>query len=338
LTLLIQKGSASMQRVLAAAFALAAGTHGFNIDEHRIKGSMIAVYTPMKYGSLELDLDRVPAYAAYVAARNITNVMPAGSNGESLSLSVPERKALAEAWSKAGPANGLTVYMHVGSESLVESMELAAHAASTPGISGILSMTPVYFKPTVGSLVDFMANISSAAPSLPFWFYHFPDDTGVLPGKAHEFLELADSTGKIPNLMGIKYTDYNMMDFSLCKQVKGGKYNMLYGRDEQAMAGFLFGAEAAVSSTIGYAPSLREAVQLWASGDQAGAMAKQALNAKLCSFFAQYETKAENVQKSIMRMTGMDVGPSRLPKQDLSREEYIALEAQLRSLNLLDAK
>lgn len=318
---------------LAAALALAAG---FNIDDHRITGEMIAVYTPMKYGSLELDLDRVPAYAKYVAARNISNVMPAGSNGESLSLSVAERKALAEAWAKAGPANNLTVYMHIGSESLVESRELAAHAASTPGIAGILSMTPVYFKPTVDSLVDFMGNISSAAPTLPFWFYHFPDDTGVLPGKAHEFLELADSSGKIPNLMGIKYTDYNLMDFSLCKQVAGGKYNMLYGRDEQAMAGFLFGAEAAVSSTIGYAPSLREAIKRWNQGDQAGAMSKQAENAKLCSFFAQYETLAKNVQKNIMKMTGMDVGPSRLPKIDLSADENKALEAQLRSLNLLD--
>eukprot|EP00966_Prymnesium_polylepis_P218709 5061663-Prymnesium_polylepis.1 len=43
--------------------------------------------------------------------------------------------------------------MHVGSESLVESVELAQHAAATSGIKGILSMTPVYFKPTTETLV-----------------------------------------------------------------------------------------------------------------------------------------------------------------------------------------
>ena len=96
---------------------------------------------------------------------------------------MPERKALAEAWGKAGPSLGLRIYMHVGSESLVESVDLANHAASTSGISGIVCMTPVYFKPTIETLLDFLAAVAAGAPELPFWFYHFPDDTGVLPGK-----------------------------------------------------------------------------------------------------------------------------------------------------------
>jgi N-acetylneuraminate lyase len=319
---------------LAAAFEAAP----FDINKHRITGMMIAVYTPMKEGNaLELDLDRIPAYAKFLTARNITNVMPAGSNGESLSLSVPERKALAEAWAKAGPPLGLNIYMHVGSESLVESVELAKHAGSTPGIKGILSMTPVYFKPTTETLLDFLAAIAAAAPALPFWFYHFPDDTGVMPGKAHEFLSLADSTGKIPNLMGIKYTDYNLMDFQLCTQVGGmGKYNMLYGRDEQAIPALLLGAEAAVSSTIGYSPTLRNAVRLMLAGKQTEAKAQQELNAKLCSFFGKYESVAENVQKNIMRMVDMAVGPSRLPKKDLTADEAKTLEGELRALKLLD--
>eukprot|EP00966_Prymnesium_polylepis_P309241 7146237-Prymnesium_polylepis.1 len=60
---------------------------------------------------------------------------------------------------------------------------------------------------------------------------------------------------------------------------------MLYGRDEQAIAALLLGAEAAVSSTIGYSPTLRDAVSLWAAGQHADAKAAQERNAKLCSFF-----------------------------------------------------
>ena len=217
---------------LLLARATAYASTPFDIDAHRIKGMMIAVYTPMKSDGLSLDLDILPKYASFLASRNITNIMPAGSNGESLSLTVPERKALAEAWVSAAKPHGLNVYMHVGSESLPESIELAQHAA-TAGVSGILAMTPVYFKPTVDTLIDFLAAVAAAAPSLPFWFYHFPDDTGVLPGKAHEFLEQADASGKIPTLMGIKYTDYNLMDFQLCTLVGGkGKYNMLVSRSQ----------------------------------------------------------------------------------------------------------
>ena len=35
---------------------------------------MIAVYTPMKPGSLELDLDKIPAYCKFLAGLNISNV------------------------------------------------------------------------------------------------------------------------------------------------------------------------------------------------------------------------------------------------------------------------
>jgi len=329
--------------LLCAPLALAADHQVFDRDMHRITGMMIAVYTPMKSDGLSLDLGRIPAYAAYLRSKNITNVMPAGSNGESLSLTVPERKALAEAWAATASSHGLKIYMHIGSESLPECIELATHAASTAGISGILAMTPVYFKPTVDTLVDFLAAVAGAAPSLPFWFYHFPDDTGVLPGKAHAFLEAADASGRMPNLMGIKYTDYNLMDFSLCTAVGGKnaaglpKYNMLYGRDEQALSALLLGAEAAVSSTIGYSPTLRDALTLWANGKQAAALEQQARNARLCSFFGQYEDDAINVQKGLMGVVGMGVGPSRLPKRDMTAAQAKELEKSLRALDLLDA-
>ena len=34
----------------------------------------------------------------------------------------------------------------------------------------------------------------------------------------------------MPNLMGVKFTDEHIMDFVLCAQLAGGKYNMLFGR------------------------------------------------------------------------------------------------------------
>merc|ERR1719436_1620578 len=281
---------------LLAFLGMCFSAHSFDINEHRIRGIMVAVYTPMKPGAFELNLDVIPAYASFLKHRNITNIMPAGSNGESLSLSVAERKALAEAWAKAAVAHGLSLYMHIGSESLVDSIELAKHAARTKGVSGILAMTPVYFKPTVESLHDFLAAVAGAAPKMPFWFYHFPDDTGVLPGQAHKFLELADKTGKIPNLMGIKYTDYNLMDFQVCTQVgTPGKYNMLYGRDEQLFAALELGADTGVSSTIQYAPSLRDVWALYKSGDKIGARKAQAVNAKLCNTFGGFEGD-QNIQ------------------------------------------
>jgi len=322
-----------------ASWALAAShcAAAFDIQAHRITELMAAVFTPMKDGGMEVDLDAIPAYARYMAGLNITNIMPCGSNGESLSLTVAERRSIAEAWAGAAAPLGLRIYVHIGSESVLDAVELARHAASTKGVSGILSMTPVYYKPTAETLLDFLAAVAGAAPELPLWFYHFPDATGVLPGQAHRLLQLAESTGRIPNLAGVKFTDYNFMDLQLCTQVGKGKYNVIFGRDEVALGALELGADAAVSSTCQFAPSLRVAVSAFRRGDIEAAKRAQEENARLCSMFARYESDAKDVQKDIMRMAGMDVGPARLPKRDLSAQEYSELQGLLRRQMLIDS-
>ena len=178
-----------MMMAKLALLAVLGISTAFDRNDHGIHGEMIAVYaapasgspddgsrehiiaryTPMAADGMSLDLAKVPAYAEFVAARNISNVMPAGSNGESLSLTVAEREALLEAWVAAAAPLKLNVYMHIGSESIVDSIELARHAGTVKGCKGIVSMTPVYFKPTVDSLIEFLAPVAAAAPELPFW-------------------------------------------------------------------------------------------------------------------------------------------------------------------------
>ena len=79
-------------------------------------------------------------------------------------------------------------------------------AAQQKGVKGIFSMCPSYFKPAnVDDLVDTMAVVAAGSPDLPFWYYHFPAMTGV-PLNMYEFVKAADKSGKIPNLMGVKFT------------------------------------------------------------------------------------------------------------------------------------
>ena len=126
------------------------------------------------------------------------------------------------------------------------------------------------------------------------------------------------------------------MDFQRCVAVGGGKYNMLYGRDEMALSALAMGASTAVSSTIGYSPTLRDALRLYGEGKTKEALEAQAKNAELCSFFAQYESQAKNVQKALMKAVGMDVGPSRLPKLDLSEGDLELLSTKLDAKGFLD--
>jgi len=301
--------------------------------EVHIKEMVAAVFTPMT-AEKSLDLKRVPLYAEMLASKNVTSVLPAGTTGESLSLSVAERKQLAEAWAAAARTHQTKVYMHIGAESLVDTLELAVHAAATPGVVGIVCQTPVFFKPSVETLHDYLVAVGRAAPEMPLWYYHFPDKSGVLNGQAHLLLQMIHERQEIPNFAGIKFTDVNLMDFQLCKMVGGGIYNMLFGRDEQYLAAAVLGADAPISSTLQYSPWLREVFRLAEAGNLYAAQGPQQAVAQLCSRFSAFDAST-NVQKGVMQMV-LPQGPSRLPFQDLSGAESVSLEQKLRAEHLLD--
>merc|ERR1711904_6596 len=114
-------------------------------------------------------------------------------------------------------------------------------------------MPPVYFKPIdIDDLVDIVSYVAAGAPDLPIWYYHFPAKTGV-NFNMFEFIEAADKSGKIPNLMGVKFTNEILMDFVAVGNFKNKKYQMLMGRDEERTGALASGVvDADVSSTINF--------------------------------------------------------------------------------------
>lgn len=99
-----------------------------------------------------------------------------GTTGEFSTLTVDERKKLAEAWVNAikeiAPNFGLIV--HIGAASIEDSKELARHAESI-GAPAIAAIPPVFFKPeNIPDLVSTMQQIAGAAPKTPFYYYRIP--------------------------------------------------------------------------------------------------------------------------------------------------------------------
>ncbi len=68
------------------------------------------------------------------------------------------------------------------------------------------------------------------------------------------FLEQA--ARMIPNLAGIKYTHEDFMDFLSCIHFENGRYDMLWGRDENLLSALVLGARGGVGSTYNYAAPL----------------------------------------------------------------------------------
>ena len=80
-------------------------------------------------GTTSVDLTRIPALAQYLNDTGVHWIFSAGSTGESVDLTVAERKAMAEAWVKVAKGYpGMRVIVHVGADSVVDARDMAAHA------------------------------------------------------------------------------------------------------------------------------------------------------------------------------------------------------------------
>jgi N-acetylneuraminate lyase len=297
----------------------------------KINGFIAAPFTPMlKDGTL--NLDAIPDYADYYVRNKVDGAFVCGTSGEGFLLSREERKKLAEKWMEASPGNFKTI-IHIGGPVVSESRQLAKHARDI-GAWGMGTIAPVFFKPSrINDLVEYCAALASAAPELPFYFYHMPSMTGVcLP--MVEFLELASD--RIPNLAGIKYTHEDLYEFSRCMQVKNGRFDMLHGRDETLLAGLAMGATGGVGGTYNHAMGIyRDIRSSFLKGDLETARGLQAKSQSFVNILIRYRGNVI-AGKRIMKFLGLDCGPNRLPIQNITDEEEKRLKSELEEIGFFE--
>ncbi|XP_032718574.1 N-acetylneuraminate lyase isoform X2 [Lontra canadensis] len=258
----------------------------------KLQGLVAATITPMtEHG--EINFSVIGQYVDYlVKEQGVKSIFVNGTTGEGLSLSVSERRQVAEEWVTQGQNKLDQVVIHVGALSLKESQELARHAAEI-GADGIAVIAPFFLKPwNKDVLINFLKEVAAAAPALPFYYYHIPALTGVKI-RAEELLDGIQE--KIPTFQGLKFSDTNLLDFGQCvDQNRQRQFALLFGVDEfyiQRFINFVFKLGFGVSQT-----------------------------------------------KAIMTLvSGIPMGPPRLPLQKASREFIAAAEVKLKSLDFLSS-
>jgi N-acetylneuraminate lyase len=273
-------------------------------------------------GSLNLSL--IPHLVEKLIEDGLTGVFVCGTNGEGPNLTIEERMKVAEAYITAVNKR-MRVFVHVGHSSIAESKKLARHAVEV-GADAISSVAAFYFKPTsVQNLVESMAEIASAAPGLPFYYYHIPSLTGVGMDMV-EFLRKGE--GAIPNLAGIKYTSATINEYQACLNYKGGKFDILYGYDELLLSALAVGAKGAIGSTYTYAaPIYLKIMEYFRAGRVDEAQQLQLASVEMVRCLVQYPPIP--AQRAIMKMLGYDFGKCRLPLKGLTDEESGKLKAGL---------
>ena len=279
-----------------------------------------AVLTPF-HSDGSLALERVEQQAALLSGDGVRAVFVGGTTGEFSSLTIEERLALAERWLQLGREMGWTVLIHVGANCLADSC-LMAHHAQKFGAGGIAMLSPCYFKPaSVEILLTCCAKVAASAPDTPFYFYEIPSLTGVhLP--IMDWVEQACE--RIPNFAGVKYTHSDLLAFQWLVHCCGGQLQVFYGMDEHLLAAWALGGRTAVGSGYNFAvPLFRRLLLAAEQGDLTTARHEQWRATRLIRNMVSLGYLAS--AKELLRMRGVDLGPVRLPLQNLTSEQVANL-------------
>ena len=295
----------------------------------KIKGLIDAPFTPFHEDG-SLNLAPIPGYAALLARNGLKGVFINGSSGEGYMLTEEERMQLAEAWMAAAPED-FKVIVHVGSTSVMSSRRLAEHAQKI-GAWGIGAMATPF--PKIGSieqLCRYCEEIASAAPELPFYYYHIPAFNGAFLSM-YDFLKAVD--GRIPNFAGIKYTFESLYEYNRCRRYQNGKFDMLHGQDETILPCLAMGgAQGGIGGTTNYnGRCLTGILEAWEKGDLEKARQLQDFAQDVIDVICNFRGNIVG-GKRIMKLIGLDLGPNRVPFMSVTEEEEQELRRQLEAID-----
>lgn len=293
-------------------------------------GLIAATFTPF-HADGSLNLAPVEQQAELLATQGLRGVFVCGSTGEGLSMTTPERMALAQRWREVA-GDALEVIVHVGHPS-VEDARLLAADAERIGAAGVAAVAPPYFRPrTVAELVAFNAQVAAAAPNTRYYYYHIP----VLSHVELSMTEfLPEAIAAIPNFAGLKFTHEDLATFALLVERCAPEREVFFGRDEMLLAGLSMGATSAVGSTFNFAaPAYFRTHAAFGQGEMAAALEAQLVATRAIEAVAR--RGGLPVFKALMRWYGPELGPFRAPWADPDAATMAAVRADLEASGFFD--
>lgn len=293
----------------------------------RLTGLVTATHTPFN-GAGALNLAVIEKQAEHLIKNGVRTVFIGGSTGESHSLTLTERQALAERWAAVARETSLRLVIHVGSNCLDDARALAEQAERL-GVAAISALAPSYFKPrSLDDLVGWCAAIAASAPGVPFYFYDIPSLTGVV----FPMPDLLDRAApRIPSFAGIKFTNPDPMAYLRCLRFDGGRFDIAWGIDEHLLGAVALGATGAVGSSYNFAaPVYHRLLAAMERGDLAAAREEQFKSVQLISLLGQFGYMA--AARALMERLGVPLGPPRPPHSPLTPAQFKELAEGLDQL------
>jgi N-acetylneuraminate lyase len=296
-----------------------------------ITGLVAATHTPFDLQGA-VNLAAIEKQAEHLLQAGVVGAFVCGSTGEGHSLTINERKAVAQRWSEVVKGTNLKLIVHVGSNCLKNAAELASHAQSL-NVKAIAAMSPSYYRPAdIEVLVQCVAEVAEAAAETPFYFYDIPAMTGV-KFSMPEFLQ--QGAERIPNLVGLKFTSDNLVSLQHCLDDGPNPWNILFGTDELLLPALGLGVTGAVGSSFNFMARVYcQVITRFAANDLAAARMWQLRAIRVIELLGKYDYLP--AARGLMAMLDVDVGPPRMPFRGFPTGGANRLRGELEVMGFFD--
>ena len=252
--------------------------------------------------------------------------------GESLSLTIAERKLLAEAAVRV--VNGrIPVTIHVSALAVEDTMELARHAQKI-GADGILAITPYFWTPSLPAIEAYFVRLCSAI-ELPVLSYNSPsylagvEITGALMSRLIE---------RLPNFAGVKEASFNsekFLEISRAALSSRPDFALLTGV-EYLLPSIPLGGVGSYSAAGSICPNLCS--QLYDACMQGDWPRARELQYKVSWLWLLFRDQYPSSLKGGMVMMGRPVGPTRPPLPTASKQRQPHIRSELERLCIFDSE
>jgi 4-hydroxy-tetrahydrodipicolinate synthase len=211
----------------------------------RFHGVLPALITPFRDG--EVDEEAFISLIERQIAGGVHGLVPAGTTGESATLSHDEHRRVVELCVKT-TGGRVPVIAGAGSNSTDEAIELTRHAKAV-GADAVLMVTGYYNRPNQEGIYRHYAAVD-AAVDMPVLVYN-------VPGRA--VVDISNDTlerlAKLRNIVGIKDATADVSRVSLQRLTCGDDWTLLSGDDPTALGYIAHGGHGCISVTANVAPA-----------------------------------------------------------------------------------
>jgi 4-hydroxy-tetrahydrodipicolinate synthase len=270
------------------------------------------------------------AYAAFIdwqITQGTTAIVPAGTTGESPTLSHAEHRRIIEIAVHAAGGR-VPVIAGAGSNSTAEAIDLATHARQA-GADAVMVVTPYYNKPSQEGLYRHYVAVADAA-GLPLLIYNIP---------SRSVIDMTPETmGRLaahPNIVGVKDATANLARPLHTRAQCGADFIQLSGEDHTALSFLAAGGVGCISVTANVVPALCAAMHTaWSAGRIAEAMAIQ--DRLLALHDAMFCEPSPGPAKFAASLLGRASPHVRLPLAPITEAAQSRVRTAMVGLGLLD--